>query len=398
MTVAAAPDDFTDRGNAAAGFAWLLIFPAFIAYQVLVQAGSIAPSLGGYGTAGAVAALPFALHAFQRQASVHGFAPTPVGLLFALYLLLFSIVVFVSRGGFADPAISQPHIAYIFKFGVWYLVARSVDGDSPRFRTLAGLVLLGISALVIWLALTRGTFAAVLLPADPEGFQGDYQAAAMVFCAMAAYVLPSLRLSLRIPVYVISVATLFLVGARSEFAAFFLLVIVIEWCKARSRVLMTLLMLAAAIVFLLLVRGFEATADGNRIFGLLAIASDESAIMRAELLDQAWITVWENPVLGAYASYPPGAYAHNLVSAWVDFGIVGFFLLLCLIAFPLAGLLMRFAEDSRRDDFIRTLAVAAIVALLLGAAKVHTYQLLAVSLGMYARYRTTRRSRLLAAA
>ena len=391
-------DGMTDRGNVAAAIAFILVFPAFIAYQVLVQAGVMAPSLGGYGTAGAAAALPFALYAFYRQAGVHGFAPTPTGALFVVYLLMFSTFVFFGGTLNVDPEVTGPHAAYIFKFVVWYLIARSVDADSPRFKLLGRLLLVGVIGLVIWMAVTRQSFAAVLRPMMPGEDPGDYQGSAMVFIALAAYTIPSMRFAARIPAYALSTLTLFLVGARSEFVGFILLIIVVEWCKAKSRPLMTLLMVAAAVAFLGAVKGIEANPDANRIFGLLSVANDESAILRGEMAAEAWVTVWENPVMGAYASYPPGEYAHNLVSAWVDFGVIGFVLLLSLLAIPLAGLAMRFASDSRRDDFIRTLALAAVVTLLMAVAKTHTYQLLGVSLGLYARYRVARRARLLAAA
>lgn len=384
----------TDRGNAAAATAYVLVFPAFLVYQVFVQAGMIAPALGGYGTAGAVAALPFALYALYRQSTVHGFAPTAAGALFFAYLTMFAIVVFIAGQLYADPEVTRPHMAYIFKFVVWYLIARSVDGDSPRFRRLALLSFFGVCAIIIVLAISRQSLAAVLRPMDPSDTGGDYQGSAMVLIVMAAYALPKLSLAARLPAYVISVVALFLVGARSEFIAFFLLLLVIEWCKARSRLLVALLVATGVAIAYALLRGIDATLGGNRILGLLEIANDESAILRAEMVREAWITVWQNPVIGAYASYPLGEYAHNLVSAWVDFGIVGFFLLLCLLALPLVGLALRFDSDSRRDEFIRALSVAAVVALLMSAAKTHTYQLLAISLGFYARYRLMRRVRL----
>lgn len=397
MTAPEAPATYSNRGNAAAALAFAVLFPAFISYQVLVKAGALPPALGGFGTTAAVLALPLALYAFFQQARHHGFAPTPIGLLFALYLLLFSTVVLIESGRFADPVVTQPHIAFIFKFVVWYFVARTVDAESRRFQRAARWLILIVMGLIFWMAIDAQSLAAVLLP-EPGGFQADYQAAAMVFVAMAAYVIPSLRLGGRIAFYALGVFALFLVGARSEFIAFFVLAVVVEWCKAPSRTVITLAMVGAVLTGFALLKGVEASEDGNRILGLLEIASDESAIMRSEMLADAWITVGEHPVLGDYASYPPGAYAHNLVSAWVDFGIVGFFLLVCLLAFPLAGLALRFGSDSRRDDYIRALAVALMVALLMAAAKMHAYQLLAISLGLYARYRATRRARLLAAA
>lgn len=385
------------RGDAAAAAAFLILFPSFITYHVLVQGGTLPPVLGGYGTASAVLALPFAGYAFTRQLQSRGFAPTWLEALFVAHLVLFGSVVFLGRQAGVNPTITGPHLAYLFKFVVWYLVARSLNGEWRWTRRVALVSFAGIIALVLGVALARRSIAVVLLPLDPGAAAGDYQASAMIFVAMASFAIPPLPRWLRWPVYVLAVATLFLVGARSEFAAFFVLAVVIEFCKARSRLLLTLLVVAGALGSVLFLSTLDVSSSTNRVLGLLQVAADHSAILRREMMIEGIRTIIEHPVLGAYASYIPGEYSHNILSAWVDLGLVGFFLVSLLVCIPLGGLAMRFASDSRRDDFIRALAIGCVVALLMLAAKHHTYQLIPVSLGLYVRYRIERRTRLLAA-
>jgi hypothetical protein len=85
-----------------------------------------------------------------------------------------------------------------------------------------------------------------------------------------------------------------------------------------------------------------------------------------------------------------GLYAHNIFSAWVDLGFVGFVWLLLMLLIPFCVLAAR-AWGSRPDDdlpdLMLTLVLLAVTLLLLFTAKEFTYMLTGAALGRYARYR-----------
>lgn len=371
--------------------AFTLLFPAFILYQLGVRSGLLPQTLGGYGTAGAIATLPFVGFAILRQARRIGVYVSLTDLIFASYLLLFAVIAFLGVQRGAPGEITDSHFAYVFKFVVWYAVTRAYATLSGAGESAASVLLVVVIAVVLIASAGNGFLTSALVASTPGVADIDYQGSAMVLLVMVSFVAPRRHLVVRGALYLLSVLALLVLGARSEFVALFLFVGVVEWCLARSKTAI----LAIVGMVGLGTAGWISTLDldslDNRIFGLLRLASDESARVRRELLVDATRTVLARPTLGSYGSYAPGEYAHNIVSAWVDFGFLGFFLLLCLVILPVVGLGRRYRQDSTSAAHCQALGVAIVVAVLMLLAKSHTYQLLPVSLGLFTAYLHQRR-------
>ena len=101
-----------------------------------------------------------------------------------------------------------------------------------------------------------------------------------------------------------------------------------------------------------------------------------------------------NQVLGDYGSYldlgVQGLYAHNIFSAWVDLGFVGFVWILLMLLIPFCVLAMEALRARPEEDLpelMLTLELVAVTLLLLFTAKEFTYMLTGAALGRYARYR-----------
>lgn len=374
-------------GHLAAAIAFVLIFPTYFYYQTLVNAEFLAPILGGYFTAGAAAATPLLIYGAMRHRLSIG-AGTVSAAVFAFFLLLFGAAALAGIQRGADDEITSSHLAYLFKFCVLFLVARLVDAQAAGFRRLTALLLIAIIGLVL-ITGQDGRFlqAAVLSELTELPFLLDYQGLAYAFIVIALYCLPQLRRTMRYLLYCASLASLFLIGARSEFAGFLVMAMVIEYCHARARAaflsVVLLGMTALSTVYLL---NQDAVAE-HRIFGLLKLSSDQSAQERAEMHSAALRTIADNPFSGAYASYEPGHYAHNIFSAWVDIGLVGFTTLVLLQALPIAMMLRRFGASARDPLYVQVLAAQVLTTLLLLLAKNYTYQMIPVALGLYCRYR-----------
>jgi hypothetical protein len=80
----------------------------------------------------------------------------------------------------------------------------------------------------------------------------------------------------------------------------------------------------------------------TRVFELLDLSRSTSANKRHHLTLYAKQAIAAHPLLGGYASYQLGYYAHDVLSAWVDPGLFGFVYLLVLTAVP--GVPMFFKE------------------------------------------------------
>ncbi|MDR7271843.1 O-antigen ligase [Pelomonas saccharophila] len=391
------PGGISRTGHTLAAWAYFIIFPAFICYQILAIAGYISPALGGYFTAGASVAFPLLLLGLKRHRIPLSRGSSFVALTFACFLALWAFRVLTGMQAGADDEITSSHWAYIFKFIVLFLVARLLDGDAAGFHRYCTLALLAVAALVAVEGSGGQFLQASILQGLYAGFLLDYQGMAYAYMVMLAYCVLPLAIGWRFAVYLISFGALFLIGARSEFVGFVLMVGVVEYCKARSRP--ALLMKVLALIAVLAVFFFQYRSEfaDNRIFAILEMSNDQSVMERAELHDAAVNTIQDKPLTGDYASYKPGNYAHDILSVWVDLGLVGFLLLLACIVAPLLVLLLQFARRSRDNLYVLTLAVCMVNALMVFFAKNYTYQMIPIALGLYCRYRAVRHPRTLLA-
>lgn len=380
-------------GHTLAAAAFFLIFPAYFYYQTFAQAGYIQPVLGGYFTAGAIAAMPLLILGYWRQAGDQRVSGSPIAYLFFFFLAFFGLHVLFGIQSGANEETTLPHLAYIVKFVALFLLARLVDAQARGFHRLCTALLIGIIATVIATGSEGQFLQASILEAFNEGFQLDYQGLAYAYVVLVIYCAPSLSRAGRIALYVSSLPVLFLIGARSEFAGFFLLAGVIELCKSKSRATFLLVVLTLAVISAVAYLALESEISDHRIFGLLRLSSDESALERGDFLRLALQTISANPLLGKYASYELGNYAHNILSAWVDLGFAGFLLLLVLLAVPTVSLLHHFRRCSRDNLYVQCLASMLFTVMLLMFAKNFTYQMTPVAIGLYCRFYVAQRMR-----
>lgn len=381
-------------GDRAATLAFLVVFPTFILYQTLVRAGLMYPILGGYFTAGVVLALPLALYAQLRQWRRSGPAPTVAEPLFLAFLLLFSMSALVGMLQGASDEITLPHLAYVLKFSVIYLICKCVNGGSKAFQVMSRASLV---VIILAIAVTASP-SQVLLGAVAGLAEGsveiDYQGVALAYVVMVLFIAPAMKGGGRAVTYLASIPVLFLVGARSEFVAFVVLACAVEYCLSKSRMkfLLTFVLLAAMMASVWLIA--TSLLPENRMLGLLQLAADDSVGDRRWMHSGAVETIMANPILGDYASYEPGTYAHNVLAAWVDMGVLGFVLTVGLILVPLVELARRFRRDSGDTLYVQAVSSMVVVTMLLVLAKTHTYQLIPVAVGLYSRYRLKAAGRL----
>jgi hypothetical protein len=388
---ATGPAEVAQTGHTPAAWAFFVIFPAFIWYQVMAISGRISPALGGYFTTGAVTSLPLLLLAMQRHRLPLIRGSSFVALCFACFLLLWTFQVWTGTQTGADEEITSSHWAYIFKFVVLFLIARLLDNGGTGFHRACTIALLAVAGLVAVEGNGGQFLQAVILQGLYAGFLLDYQGMAYAYMVMLAYCVIPLAFGWRMAIYMVSFGTLFLIGARSEFVGFVLMMGVIEYCKARSRTAFLLTVCALLAVLSALYFQYRNEFADNRIFAILEMSTDQSVMERAELHEAAVNTVQDKPITGDYASYEPGHYSHDILSAWVDLGLAGFLLLLTCIILPLLALLMEFHHRSRDSLYVLALTICMVNALMVFFAKNYTYQLIPIAMGLYCRYRTTRR-------
>lgn len=362
--------------------AFVIVLPGFFVYHAVVSAGLLPPVLRGYSAASAVLVLPLLVPAYLlRPRAVSSFDVAYFG--FIAYVLL---VVIAGHAAGADATIVGSYLAVIPQWTALYLMARLLDADDGRTRALVVASFVLMSAMVAF-NVSQGTLflaaiATVVGDRETLATYQDFAVRFLIVTTLCAAVVPSR--ALRLLIVAVSVACLFVTGARSEFLALFIVVMVMEWCRARRPALVVLVAVAMVAGAAVAVQSLVVLFPDNRVVDLVENRAEGSVSERQVMLSAAMTTVADNPVAGRFASYRPGEYAHNLLSVWVDFGIVGLAWLILLLAWPGLGMATRRRRLARTAGFLSAAGLFAAALVLLLVAKAFSYTLLPFALGLYA--------------
>jgi hypothetical protein len=211
----------------------------------------------------------------------------------------------------------------------------------------------------------------------------------VTFLAVIAY---TRFLPLRLLLYASGAATLFVNTARSEFAALLFVIPVIEFYFSRQKLYFILFALLAAVILNLYFDQIRAAVPDNRILELLDLSQSTSANKRHHLTVHAIQTVLAHPIFGDYASYAPGYYSHNVLSAWVDIGLFGIIYWMALLILPVIPMFIQeYFSPRHNGTFVLGFSMASVTVLLLITSHYFTDMLVGAALGSYSRYRYERK-------
>lgn len=382
-------------GPGHAELTFFLLFPGFFAYQTLLGLGLIRAYLGGYFAIVSLLMLPVLLLSYLRRLQAQAFRIHRVDAAFLAYLAYFAAVVACNAAS-ADLGIIGYHMLAIMYLLILFILFKSLDFQGRRFQLtqLAGLV--AMSAVVFSFSVDGSFYLAALgVARDPDSV-ATYQGFSRSYLVPLAVMLASTRRApLRWALYALGVPTLYINTARSEFGALLFLIPLIEFHASRQRMAMLGVLLLLFMLIKFNLDTILAAVPSNRTLELLDLSHSSSVSARHHLTREALRTIALNPILGSYASYAGGNYAHNVLSAWVDLGLFGFVGLLMLLLFPLGqmaihGYLLG-GRASRDERFVLAWSLLGMTVLLLAMSHYFSDMLIGAALGAYARYRSGRR-------
>ena len=378
-------------GPAWAELAFWLLFPGFFAYQTLLGLGLIRAYLGGYFAW--ISLLMFAplLLSYLLRMRACGWRVHRVDAAWLAFLAYYAAIIVLHMGLAGGGATSHHTLGLLYMF-LLFVIFKTLDFESKRFQLTLLASLLAMSAVVFAYAVDGAFYLAALGAArDPEsvatyqGFSRSYLLPMVVLLACTR------RTSLRWALYALGLPTLYINTARSEFGALLFLIPLFELHAARSRLTMLALMAGAIMLLQFNLDALVAAVPGNRTLELLDLSHSTSASARHALTEQALRTIADHPIMGDYGSYPSGRYAHNILSAWVDLGLLGFAALLALLLYPLTHLAIHGyllgGRTSRDHRYLLAWSLLASTLLLLCLSHFFSDMLIGAALGAYARYR-----------
>jgi len=373
--------------------AFILLYPGFFFYQTLLGIGAIGAYLGGYFTIVALVLLVPLVLAFIGALRSHKNYVSNFDLWLVLFVIYYFAILAVNFAAGADQIIVERYVqSMIFCFET-YVIFRMIDLEDKRFIMIVAASLLIMSVITYYFSIGGFFFLQALDEAQsPEnlatyqGFARSYVYAYLVLISVTRF------MPIRYLLYAIATCALFLNGARSEFSAVLFLIPIIELYFSKHRVY--------AIFILIFLIGFigasidEITSmlPENRILQLLDLSHSTSAVARQHLSRNALQTISENPIFGDFASYPDGHYAHNVLCAWVDFGLFGVFFFMSLLIWAAVSLFLSgFFSKKKSAYFLLPWSFICITILWVLTAKNVPDMSVGAAMGAFARYRYGKR-------
>lgn len=320
--------------NSIADWCYGIVFLGFVTYQILVFNEIVANFLGGSFTLLLTATFPLLLYQTIRHRSEQ----IPLNFLrYLWYIFLLNFIVYLIYGYIADvnPIILISNSLALLRFFVMYYIFLEINVDSKAVKNISLIVLMLVFAVVF---LSPASIHSNVLEFDDNllsssnAFQVDYQTMGALVLIASFIVSEGAKFPYRILIFLITFLALLGCGARFELVAFIVCVIFRELkLLGGVRFFMNsiLISMITSIIYLTfyLTSNTLKFSEGFRIF---QIVEDGSIGDRWDLFLAAAKTIENNFLFGNYASYEPGAYAHNIISAWVDAGLFGFLILLSI--------------------------------------------------------------------
>jgi hypothetical protein len=294
---------------------------------------------------------------------------------FLLFLaLIFWTVLWLSYNIFVTPVHSE-HMALAATLSFWagmFCVGLLLPLHSRRFKKVLWVAWAG---MIVLAALTFDATQFQSVGSVTEGVATYQQTARSMLVTSAMMIATTPKAPIRIGVAAASFATLFVLGGRSELvglvAAYTLMEFLLNRRSAMGRAMLSLGILTTL--------GFIASnlqiLQASRQLEILHFTESGSWLARVQFLRLALGQISESPLLGVYGGhrfFGEGAYAHNILSAWVSLGLPGFLIYLSL-SFGCAWTSLRLLiEDvSSRSARMATLMNTSAIILVLFSKSVY---------------------------
>lgn len=327
---------------------WVLLFPGFLFYHFFVALlGIQLPLAGLFGpTAVLIALLGSVLFLVFRLQVPKWLRLRPYEMLVTLFLA-FTFLYIVIHQAFAanEPYLQPAVIQSVQTWFLWlalFLVSVWLPKNLEFVRSAYVISFIAISVYLGWYVSSTGSvffYTRQAFDVDSGATYQGFARSAMVIAFLLLSVFPLWKI--RFPIALISIFILFVLGARSELVAFVFAWFCFESSKIfhETRKFFSLLALLFFIIFIgSLFLDFE-LLQTSRQYELLNVGESSSLLTREKLAETGLRQLMTNPLLGQFGGHiayygGEGSYAHNIMSAWVQYGFVGFFVYFLLIIIP----------------------------------------------------------------
>ncbi|MDI5933021.1 hypothetical protein [Halomonas kalidii] len=344
----------------ASSVGFFVLFPGFMIYHTLVALGLIPAFLGGLF--GMVSVLMFGIYVVVLPSQRHvmfsatrGFALLVMA--FFAYVLCWSVASYGLQGGGQLRAAMIQSLETMVLWLVLFVMGYRVPLDSPALAKAFRIAFLATTGYLLLFVVTTGQlmfFARQMIEAGGGDNVSTYQGYARSGLVMLVFLIAVSRSAAgRAGLIAMGAFVMFVLGARSELYAFLALVMVllVVWAGMSAKYLLTLL--AVLVLAVLVVASQFEAMSGTRQLQVLDLSGTSSWMARQDLGQRALGQIIASPWLGNFGGHVTaaggtGGYAHSMLSAWVNYGLLGFVLYvgMTVVAFLGAAYRMVYRRDT----------------------------------------------------
>lgn len=383
----------TKGSNNFASLFFLLLFPCFYIYHYGLARGLYPPLVAGwFGPVSVVVASVMGL--FLLRDLSQGLARRGFGFMLGFLLFLgYTVAVALSHVLFGEQAIMveaqrqyvATAIGWLALFGIGFYLRWT-----ERLLAWSSLFFYAMVIIAWWhIDVGRMMFYAAQVFEVTDGiatYQGFARSFVLISMLLLAY---ETKLANQMFTAAVASATLFILGARAEWAGF--LAVVAVWFFLghrqsgwRFRILVIVLFIAVGLAATMV-----PSLTSSRQLELVDIFSSTSWEGRVGLLASGWGDILENPLLGNFGGHirasSVGGYIHNVLSAWHAFGLLGFLLYFGMsIAAFVGSALVVLRRNASVEEAKLALFVTFFSLILIVAAKSIYWQVPALGWGLTA--------------
>ncbi len=319
-------------------FVFILLFPLFFIYHVLVAKGYIPPFLGGYFSIIALLNFPFLviLSLIYKKSNRQFTLIEIIFFLLLIYTFFIAIVNFL-----LNPLPLENNEMLIFSIRgivfsiICYILGKHISIYNENFKKLIVFFLL-LFLIIILLNLNEFGMFYLRLSSENAAFTISYQGYARVLTIVGLIAIALIKNPYpRLFVYIVVSISLFFNGARTEFVLFNFAAIIFFTVFMPRIIYIIILGFIVSFIIIMQNETLQNLILENRLLELFTnLESSTSGNARFDTILIALQTISENPLFGNYGSYVEiggiGYYAHSIISAWVNLGLFGFVLYILL--------------------------------------------------------------------
>ena len=340
-----------------AAFGFLVLFPGFVAYHFAIIAGWMPAFAGGlFGSASLVVAAVSLIHFAGRLQGPYGYPVLEIAfVIFCAYLAVWTVVAsaLIAGRSYAEPTLLESFATLSIWLAVFFVGTR-FSVPTPAGRMILWAAAVTIVALFAFAMYSKNSFIGpfIMFGEDSDtAAEGasTYQGIGRSVL-VTAIVIGSIqtRFWKQMLVLAATVVCLLALGSRAHlFVAILVMIslVVLQGFRRRNRGTGIVLVIVAIPVIYLTADIFLNTRAAE-IFDLGGSTSWQS---RLAAQDRAFQVITESPFFGSfgYHNAVSAGYAHNILSAWTEFGALAFGVYAGLMLYALSVSLKRVMFETR---------------------------------------------------